>query len=240
MKQKPIREHRCIDWDLVEENLGDTLFKDGFNATPGLVRLLGTYGLKWNESVIMEFYSTLWIPDNRSFIAFSLNKNVHRISCHNIARALGMRYTGEKIHNRVFPANRWKQGVMPDMNIIGHLYDDPNEPGFTPIYSRFLSREAKILDNLLRHNLFPRSGYKEKVIPILAWLLHLILSKKPINVVDFLIGEMEEFIGSDVEKRTLPFAPYIGEILKHGDDNGAIFTPPIYATLFRESLKASI
>jgi hypothetical protein len=66
---------------------------------------------------------------------------------------------------------------------------------------------CKLLNDVMQRTLLPRTGYKEGLTNLQQWLLAVLVSQTPFDILDLLISEMEDVIAKGIKnRRQLPYA----------------------------------
>ncbi|KAM0824319.1 hypothetical protein ACQ4PT_070276 [Festuca glaucescens] len=201
--KKKLSEMGWIDWALVGPDV-----RGYFAATLGLDSLLERRDLRWADSHIWQFYATLWVQPDRSRITFMLGNEQRELSRDDFARYLGLSQGGARVHSLACPNGSRDEDHLPPLESIRHLYNNPDAVVVEHCKDRNqLNHEAALVYEIVRKSIRPISGY-EKLTTIEIWILHLLMSAKPVDVVDLMIGVMQEII-LDIKRRLLPYAPYL-------------------------------
>lgn len=70
-----------------------------------------------------------------------------------------------------------------------------------------LTPMCKLLNDVMQRTLLPRTGYKEGLTNLQQWLLAVLVSQTPFDILDLLISEMEDVIAEGIKnRRQLPYA----------------------------------
>jgi hypothetical protein len=66
---------------------------------------------------------------------------------------------------------------------------------------------CKLLNDVMQRTLLPRTRYKEGLTNLQQWLLAVLVSQTPFDILDLLISEMEDVIAEGIKNhRQLPYA----------------------------------
>ncbi|KAI4987109.1 hypothetical protein ZWY2020_019909 [Hordeum vulgare] len=200
-----VSDTKWIDWPSVNRSAG-TDVRGYFAATPGLDRLLERQGLSWDDSYISQFYATLWIHPDRSRIKFMFGNQQRELSRDDFAGCLGLSCGGARVHTLAYPNGNCDEVHLPTLEDIHHLYVNHDAViEFWKDKSK-LNHETSVVNTVVRMTIRPRTGGCE-LSTVEIWLLHLLRSGKRVDIVDLMIGEMQETI---LTKRCrLPYAPYL-------------------------------
>ncbi|KAM0847330.1 hypothetical protein ACQ4PT_055100 [Festuca glaucescens] len=201
--KKKLSEMGWIDWALLGPDV-----RGYFAATPGLDTLLERRDLRWADSHIWQFYATLWVQPDRSRITFMLGNERRELSRDDFAKYLGLSQGGARVHSLACPSGSRDEDHLPPLETIRHLYNNPDAVVVEHCKDRSqLNHEAALVYEIVRKSIRPISGH-EKLTTIEIWILHLLMSAKHVDVVDLMIGVMQEII-LDIKRRLLPYAPYL-------------------------------
>ncbi|XP_051184710.1 uncharacterized protein [Lolium perenne] len=201
--KKKLSEMAWIDWALVGPDV-----RGYFAATPGLDGLLERRDLRWADSHVWQFYATLWVQPDRSRITFMLGNERRELTRDDFAKYLGLAQGGARVHSLACPNGSREEDHLPPLESIRHLYKNPDAVVVEHCKDRNqLNHEAALVYEIVRKSIRPISGH-ETLTTIEIWILHLLMSAKPVDVVDLMIGVMQEII-LDIKRRLLPYAPYL-------------------------------
>ncbi|XP_037439557.1 uncharacterized protein LOC119307582 [Triticum dicoccoides] len=97
--------------------------------------------------------------------------------------------------------------TLPPAQDIHHLYVNPDAAmEFWKDHNQ-LNHETAVVHTVMRMSIRPRVGGLESLTTVEIWLLHLLRSAQPVDIVDLMIGEMQDTILTI--RRRLPYAPYL-------------------------------
>jgi hypothetical protein len=103
--------------------------------------------------------------------------------------------------------------VLPSDDEIGFLFLQPFLPG-TPRNPDCLTREAYVVHYTLRRSVLYRMGNTESLAGVQQWLLMYVMAKRPFDIVDIMISEIEDAIMDGMGMtRQQPFAHWISWLL---------------------------
>jgi hypothetical protein len=163
--------------------------------------------LRGAEPHIRQFYATLWVHPDRSRIRFMLGDRQRELSRDDFAKYLGLSHGGARVHSLAYP-NGNRDEVLPPLESIRHLYSNPDAVvEHWKDHSQW-KHETAVVHAIVRVSIRPRSGGLESLTPLEIWILHLLMSSKPVDVVDLMITEMQDVI-LNIKQRRLPYAPYL-------------------------------
>ena len=77
-------------------------FEDYFTYLPGLLDVFTLPG-NYVEDWVMIFYVTAWIPQDRAYVTFMFRGERYRLYRQDIAHALGLQLTGDRLHDLAYP-----------------------------------------------------------------------------------------------------------------------------------------
>ncbi|CAM0949201.1 unnamed protein product [Alopecurus aequalis] len=197
-----ISDTRWIDWALVKQSTG-TDVRRYFAATPGLDRLLERRDFRWADKYIRQFYATLWIHPDRSRIRFMFGDQQRELSRDDFAKCLGLSPSGARVHSLSYPNGNRDDVNLPPPEDIRHLYNNPDAEDHNQ-----LNHETAVVHAIMRVSIRPRFGGRDSLTTLEIWILHFLISAKRIDIVDLMIGEMQEII-LNIRQRRLPYAPYL-------------------------------
>jgi hypothetical protein len=113
----------------------------------------------------------------------------------------------------VEPPRRAHSPVLPSDEEISFLLQQPFLPG-TPRTPDCLIREAYVIHYALRRSVLYRMGNTESLTGVQRWLLMYVIAKRPFNIVDIMIVEIEDAIIDGMGMiRQQPFAHWISWLL---------------------------
>jgi hypothetical protein len=103
--------------------------------------------------------------------------------------------------------------VLPSDDEISFLFLQPFLPG-TPRTPDRLTREAYVVHYALRGYVLYRMGKVESLTGVQQWLLMYVMTKRPFDIVDIMISEIEDAIMDGMGMtRQQPFAHWISWLL---------------------------
>ncbi|CAN6269211.1 unnamed protein product [Urochloa humidicola] len=85
--------------------------------------------------------------------------------------------------------------------------------------------QARVILEVLRRTILPRSGYREAITALQQWTLAYILEKKEFDLVDFLMCEIEDAIADGLRSNwRLPYAHYLSYLFcRSGSEMGPLY-----------------
>jgi hypothetical protein len=131
----------------------------------------------------------------------------HRLTREGIAELLQVDLHDDSIHYLAYPdveaPRRAHSPVLPSDDEISFLFLQP----FLPRTPDRLTREAYVVHYTLRRSLLYRMGNAESLTGVQQWLLMFMMAKRPFDIVDILISEIEDAIMDGMGMtRQQPFA----------------------------------
>jgi hypothetical protein len=143
------------------------------------------------------FYATVYVKADRLSIYFLFMGQQQRLTREGIAELLGVRLEDDSIHNLAFldieDSRRAHSSVLPSDDEISFLFLQLFLPG-TPRTSDRLTRKAYVVHYALRRSVLYRMGNVEFLTDVQQWLLMYVMAKRPFDIVDILISEVEDAI----------------------------------------------
>lgn len=198
-----VNDMKWIDWPSVSRSAG-TDVRRYFAATLGLDGLLERKDFSWADSYIRQFYATLWIHLDRSRIKFMFGNQQRELTRDDFSKYLGLASSGARVHTLAYPNGSTDEVHLPPLEDICHLYINPDAVmEFWKDHNQ-LNHETAVVHTVTRMSIRPRVGGLESLTTVEIWLLHLLRSAQPIDIVDLMIGEMQDIILTI--KRRLPYA----------------------------------
>jgi hypothetical protein len=166
-----------------------------FDYQRGLVDLVtrrSCYVPNW----VRVFYATVYIDADRLAIKFMF-MGQQRLTREGIAELLQVDLHDDSIHYLAYPdvepPRRAHSPILPSDEEINFLFLQPFLPG-TPRTPDRLIREAYIVHYALRRFVLYRMGNAESLIGVQQWLLMYVMAKRPFDIVDILLAEIEDAI----------------------------------------------
>jgi hypothetical protein len=113
----------------------------------------------------------------------------------------------------VEPPRRAHSPILPTDEEISFLFQQPFLPG-TPRTLDRLIREAYVIHYALRRFVLYRMGNAESLTGVQQWLLMYVMAKRPFDLVDIMLAEIEDAIMDGMGMtRQQPFAHWISWLL---------------------------
>jgi hypothetical protein len=134
-----------------------------FTYLPGLLGLLvlpGTYVEEW----VREFFASIWIAPDHSYIHYALVGRDYRVSAQRAREIWGLRAYDTKIHELCYgnfePPRRPHGGALPPVDFVASCFRQPFGEGFSRTVGD-LTRPAHILNFVMRKTLLHRPAYRD-------------------------------------------------------------------------------
>jgi hypothetical protein len=151
---------------------------------PGLVGLLalpGTYVEDW----VREFYATVWIVPDHSFIHYALVGIDYKVTTQRARETLGLWEPETRIHELCYlgiePPRRPHGGMLPSVEFVAPCYHPLFIEGSSHALTS-LTHHAWILDIVMRKTLLPRLGFLEGFTHIQQWLIAHLVSQQEFDI----------------------------------------------------------
>jgi hypothetical protein len=159
---------------------------------------------------VRVFYTTVYIEADRLSLRFMFMGQQQRLTRERIAELLQVDLHDDLIHYLAYPEveapRRAHSPVLPSDDEISFLFLQPFLPG-TPKTPNRLTREVYIVHYALRRSVLYRMRNVESLTGVQQWLLMYVMAKRPFDIVDILISEIEDAIMDGMGMtRQQPFA----------------------------------
>jgi hypothetical protein len=140
-----------------------------------------------------------------------------RLTREGIAELLQVDLHDDLIHYLAYPnvepPHRAHSHVLPSDEEISFLFQQSFLPG-TPKTPNRLIREAYVVHYALRRSVLYRMGNAESLTGVQQWLLMYVMAKRPFDIVDIMISEIEDVTMNGMGMtRQQPFAHWISWML---------------------------
>jgi hypothetical protein len=170
------------------------------------------------------FYATVYVEADRLSLRFVFMGQQHRLTREGIADLLQVDLHDVSIlylaYPDVEPPRRAHSPVLPSDEEISFLFLQPFLPG-TPRTPDCLTREVYVVYYALRRSVLYRMGNTESLTGVQQWLLMFVMAKRPFDIVDIMINEIEDAIMDGMGMtRQQPFAHWISWLLSRLEDRG--------------------
>jgi len=196
------REHSVLDLEILRNVVGAdiTQYFIYLHRLRELLALPGTYSEEW----VREFYASVWVSPDHSYIHYTLASTGYRLRAQSAREVLGLRAYSTRIHQLCYgnfePPRRPHGGALPPVDFVASCFRQPFRDGFSRTVGE-LTRLARILDFVLRKTLFPRTGYRDGFTKIQQWLVAHLISKTPFDLWDLIVSEIEDTISKSLMGR---------------------------------------
>jgi hypothetical protein len=166
---------------------------------------------------VRVFYATVYVEADRLSPRFMFMGHQHRLTTEGIADLLLVDLHDDSIHYLAYPdvepPRRAHSPVLPSDEEISFLFPQPFLPG-TPRTPDRLIREAYVVHYALWRSVLCRMGNAESLTGVHQWLLMYVMAKRPFDIVDIMISEIEDAIMDGIGMtRHQPFAHWISWLL---------------------------
>jgi hypothetical protein len=163
------------------------------------------------------FYATVYVEADRLSLRFMFMGQQHRLTREGIAELIQVDLHDDSIHYLAYPdveaPRRAHSPVLPSDNEINFLFLQLFLPG-TPRTPDRLNREAYVVHYALRRSVLYRMENAESLTGVQQWLLMYVMAKRPFDLVDIMINEIEDVIMDSMGMtRQQPFAHWISWLL---------------------------
>jgi hypothetical protein len=146
---------------------------------------------------VWVFYATMYVEADRLSLHFMFMGQQQRLTREGIAELLGVDLHDDSIHYLDYPdveaPRRAHSPVLPSDKKISFLFLQPFLPSTRRTPDR-LTREAYMVHYMLRRFVLYRMGNVESLTGVQQWLLMYVMAKRPFDIVDILISEVEDTI----------------------------------------------
>jgi hypothetical protein len=146
---------------------------------------------------VQVFYATVYVEVDRLSLRFMFMGQQHRLTREGIVDLLQVDLHDDSIHYLAYPdvepPRHAHSPVLPSDKEISFLFLQSFLPG-TPRTSDCLTHEAYIVHYALRRSILCRMGNAESLTGVQQWLLMFVMAKRPFDIVDIMISEIEDAI----------------------------------------------
>ena len=125
--QAQFREQRVLDLEVLGNVVGQDI-RQYFSYLPGLPGLLAlprTYVEEW----VREFYASVWIAPDHSYIHYALARTNNRVTTQHARETWGLTAYDTKIHELCYgsyePPHRPHGGELPPVDFISPCFRQP-------------------------------------------------------------------------------------------------------------------
>jgi hypothetical protein len=163
------------------------------------------------------FYTTVYIEADRLSLRFMFMGQQHRLTREGIAELLQVDLHGDSIHYLAYPnveaPRRAHSPVLPSDDEISFLFLQSFLPG-TPRTPDRLTCEAYVVHYALRRSVLYKMENAESLTRVQQWLLMYVMVKRPFDIVDIMISDIEDAIMDGMGMTCQqPFAHWISWLL---------------------------
>jgi hypothetical protein len=183
-----------------------------FDYQRGLVDLV-TRRSHYVPNWVRVFYATMYVEADRLSLRFMFMGQQQRLTREGVAELLRVDLHDDSIHYLAYPdvepPCRAHSPVLPSDEEISFLFLQQFLPG-TPRTPDCLIREAYVVHYALRRSVLYRMGNAESLTGVQQWLLMYVMAKRPFDIVDIMISEIEVAIMDGMGMtRQQPFVHWI-------------------------------
>jgi hypothetical protein len=191
-----LSQHRMLQFTTLRAAIAGepiSLFFDYLRGLADLVSRRSRYILDW----VRVFYATVYVEVDRLSLRFMFMGQQHRLTREGIAELLQVVLHDYSIHYLAYPdveaPRRAHSPVLPSDDEINFLFLQPFLPG-TPKTPDPPIREAYVVHYVLWRSVLYRMGNAESLTGVQQWLLMYVMAKRPFDIVDIMISEIEDAI----------------------------------------------
>nr|ACS88371.1 putative protein [Coix lacryma-jobi] len=211
-----IRPHRVCSLEALVAVAGEPI-RPMLSYLPGLADLLGRGGL-YIEDWVRQFYASLWISPDHRFLHFAFRGRSYRLYSSRAREYLGLTVYPTRVHTVCYgqtePPRRPHAGEIPPAETVRACFREPFDEGSSR-RPRDLTPTARLVHEVMRRTLLPRTGYREGLTRIQIWLVHHLVSQLEFDIWDVIISEMEDTLAEGFKgHRQLPYAHIICFLLR--------------------------
>jgi hypothetical protein len=167
-----------------------------FDYQRGLVDLV-TRRSRYVPDWVRVFYTTVYVDADWVAIRFMFIGQQQRLTREGIAELLQVDLHDDSIHYLanpdVEPPRRAHSPVLPSDEENNFLFVPPFLPG-TPRTPHRLICEAYVVHYALNRSVLYRMGNTESLTGMQQWLLMYVMAKRPFDIVDIMLAEIEDAI----------------------------------------------
>jgi hypothetical protein len=146
---------------------------------------------------VRVFYATMYVEADRLSLRFMFMGQQHPLTIEGIADLLQVNLHDDLIHYLAYPdvepPRRAHSPVLPSDEEISFLFLQPFLPG-TPWTQDRLIGEAYVVHYALWRSVLYKMGNVESLTGVQQWLLMYVMAKRPFDIVDIMISEIEDAI----------------------------------------------
>ena len=145
------KKHSVLDLEVLGNVVGADI-RQYFTYLTGLSDLLalpGTYSEVW----VHEFYASVWVPLDHSYIHYALAGTDYRVMAQRAREVLGLTASATRLHHMCYgnfePPRRPHDGALPPVDFVAPCFRQPFGVGSSRTASN-LTCLARILDFVIR------------------------------------------------------------------------------------------
>jgi hypothetical protein len=211
-----LSQHRMLQFTALRAAAAGVPILPFFDYQWGLVNLV-TRRSRYVPDWVRVFYATIYVDTDRVAIRFMFMGQQQRLTREGIAELLQVDLHDDSIHYLAYPdiepPRRAHSPILPTNEEIIFLFQQPFLRG-TPRTPDRLIREAYVVHYALRRSVLYGMGNAESLTRVQQWLLMYVTAKRPFDLVDILIAEIEDTIMDGMGMtRQQPFAHWISWLL---------------------------
>jgi hypothetical protein len=139
----------------------------------------------------------VYVDADRVAIRFMFMGQQQRLNREGIAELLQVDHHDDSIHYLAYPdvepPRHAHSPISPTDEEISFLFQLPFLPGTPRTPDRFI-REAYVVHYALRRSVLYRMGNAKSLIGLQQWLLMYVMAKRPFDLVDIMLAEIEDSI----------------------------------------------
>jgi hypothetical protein len=211
-----LSQHRMLQFTALRAATAREPILPFFDYQRGLADLVSRRS-RYVPDWVLVFYATVYIEADRISLQFMFMRQQHRLTREGIAELLQVDLHDDSIHYLAYPDVEppccAHSPVLPSDDEISFLFLQPFLPG-TPRTPDRLTHEAYVVHYALRSSVLYRMGNAESLTGVQQWLLMFVMAKRPFDIVDIMISEIEDAIMDGMGMtRQQPFAHWISWLL---------------------------
>jgi hypothetical protein len=157
---------------------------------------------KYVPDWVRVFYATVYVEADKLSLHFMFMGQQHWLTREGIAELLHVDLHDDLIHYLAYPdieaPRRAHLPVLPSDDKISFLFLQPFLPG-TPRTLDRLAHEVYVVHYVLRRSVLCRMGNAGSLTGVQRWLLMYVMAKRPFDIVDIMISEIEDAIMDGME-----------------------------------------
>jgi hypothetical protein len=211
-----LNQHRMLQFTALRAAAAGVPILPFFDYQRRLADLV-TQRSRYVPDLVRVFYATVYIDADRVAIRFMFMGQQQRHTREGIAELLQVDLHDDLIHYLAYPnvepPCRAHSPILPTDEEINFLFQQLFLPD-TPKTPDRLIREAYVVHYALRRSALYRMGNAESFTGVQQWLLIYVMAKRPFDLVDIMLVEIEDAIMDGMGMtRHQPFAHWISWLL---------------------------